>query len=81
MQTKKLSAIVFADIVGYTAMMGKDEKSALQLLGELRTVIYPLTASNNRDCCVLTLRFFPDAILRATFSEPKKIFFLFHLLR
>ena len=31
-QTRQLAAIVFTDIVGYTALMGADEEKAFQLL-------------------------------------------------
>lgn len=47
MTTKKLSAIVFADIVGYTASMGKDEQAALHSLEELRKIVYPLAAQHH----------------------------------
>ncbi len=44
--TRKLAAIVFVDIVSYTAMMGKDEKATLGLLEELRKILYPLVQSH-----------------------------------
>jgi adenylate cyclase len=31
-QTRQLAAIMFTDIVGYTALMGDDEKKAFELL-------------------------------------------------
>jgi len=31
-QTRQLAAIMFTDIVGYTALMGRDEKKAFDLL-------------------------------------------------
>lgn len=35
---KKLAAIMFTNIVGYTRMMGKDEKQALKLLRQSRAI-------------------------------------------
>ena len=32
LQTRQLAAIMFTDIVGYTAMMGNDEQKAFELL-------------------------------------------------
>lgn len=37
--TRKLVAIVFADIAGYTAMMQKNEHKALQILNHFRSDI------------------------------------------
>ena len=31
-QSRQLAAIMFTDIVGYTALMGKDEQKAFELL-------------------------------------------------
>ena len=31
-QSRQLAAIMFTDIVGYTALMGQDEKRAFELL-------------------------------------------------
>ncbi len=39
---RKLAAIMFTDIVGYTALMGKDEATALKLLKKNREVHRPL---------------------------------------
>ncbi|HNS17075.1 MAG TPA: adenylate/guanylate cyclase domain-containing protein [Bacteroidales bacterium] len=35
-ETRKLAAIMFTDIVGYSALMSKDEKVALQILNKNR---------------------------------------------
>jgi len=32
-QTRQLAAIMFTDIVGYTALMGRDEQKAMQSAG------------------------------------------------
>ncbi len=40
--TRQLAAIMFTDIVGYTAMMGKDEKLAFQVLQDNRNLQKPL---------------------------------------
>jgi class 3 adenylate cyclase len=37
-QTRQLAAIMFTDIVGYTALMGKDEKKAFELLEKKRQI-------------------------------------------
>jgi TolB-like protein/class 3 adenylate cyclase/Tfp pilus assembly protein PilF len=39
---RKLAAIMFTDIVGYTALMGRDESTALRLLKKNRAVHRPL---------------------------------------
>jgi class 3 adenylate cyclase len=41
-QTRQLAAIMFTDIVGYTAMMGKDEKKAFELLHKNREIQKPI---------------------------------------
>jgi len=41
-QSRQLAAIMFTDIVGYTAMMGKDEQKALDLLHKNRDLQRPL---------------------------------------
>ncbi len=38
MQHRRLAAIMFSDIVGYTALMGRDEKQALDILKKSRRV-------------------------------------------
>ncbi|NND09203.1 MAG: hypothetical protein HKN87_22760 [Saprospiraceae bacterium] len=44
---RKLAAIVFADIAGYTALMQKDERSALQILNHFRSDICRLVSQFN----------------------------------
>ena len=39
---RKLAAIMFTDIVGYTALMGRDEQKALQLLQKNRGLLKPI---------------------------------------
>ncbi|MCH8837503.1 MAG: hypothetical protein IIA60_06830 [Candidatus Marinimicrobia bacterium] len=39
---RKLAAIMFTDIVGYTALMGNDEQKALQLLQKNRGLLKPI---------------------------------------
>ena len=41
-QIRRLAAIMFTDIVGYTALMGNDEKKAFQLLQRNREVQRPV---------------------------------------
>ena len=41
-QSRKLAAIMFTDIVGFTALMGKDEGKALELLRQNRELLKPL---------------------------------------
>ena len=42
LQTRQLAAIMFTDIVGYTAMMGKDEQKAFELLRKNREMQKPI---------------------------------------
>ncbi len=44
---RKLAAIMFTDIVGYTALMGRDEGKALQLLHKNRELIKPLVQGHD----------------------------------
>ena len=41
-QTRQLAAIMFTDIVGYTALMGNDEKKAFELLRKNREIQKPI---------------------------------------
>ena len=38
MAQRKLAAIMFTDIAGYTALIGKDEDKAIQVLGNNRKI-------------------------------------------
>ena len=46
-QTRQLAAIMFTDIVGYTALMGNDEKIAFQILNQNRTLQKPIIETHN----------------------------------
>ena len=44
---RQLAAIMFTDIVGYTALMGKDEQKAFQLLDKNRAIQKPLIENHH----------------------------------
>src|SRR5215813_2276553 len=46
-QSRQLVAIMFTDIVGYTALMGNDEKKAFELLNKNRFIQKPIIEKNN----------------------------------
>ncbi len=46
-QTRQLAAIMFTDIVGYTALMGKDEQQAFELLDKNRQIQRPIIEQFN----------------------------------
>ena len=46
-QERKLAAIMFADIVGYTSISQRNESLALELLGEYRGLLRPIFPSHN----------------------------------
>jgi TolB-like protein len=46
-QTRQLAAIMFTDIVGYTALMGNDEKKAFEMLRKNRQIQRPLIEQFN----------------------------------
>jgi len=46
-QTRQLAAIMFTDIVGYTALMGDDEQTAFELLNKNRLLQKPLIEQYN----------------------------------
>ena len=47
MGSRQLAAIMFTDIVGYTALMGADEQMAFELLKKNRAVQRPLIEKYN----------------------------------
>ena len=46
-QTRQLAAIMFTDIVGYTALMGNDEKNAFEILNKNRLIQKPIIEKFN----------------------------------
>ena len=44
---RKLAAIMFTDIVGYTTLMGEDESKALNILQKNRDFLKPLIEKHN----------------------------------
>ncbi len=46
-QTRQLAAIMFTDIVGYTALMGRDEQRAFELLNKNRQIQKPIIEQYN----------------------------------
>ena len=46
-QTRQLAAIMFTDIVGYTALMGSNEKKAFELLNKNREIQKPIIEQHN----------------------------------
>ncbi|MCK5281121.1 MAG: adenylate/guanylate cyclase domain-containing protein, partial [Cyclobacteriaceae bacterium] len=46
-QIRQLAAIMFTDIVGYTALMGRDEEKGLALLRKNREIHKPLIEKHN----------------------------------
>ena len=46
-QSRQLAAIMFTDIVGYTALMGKDEQKAFELLNKNRQLQKPIIEQYN----------------------------------
>lgn len=67
---RKLAAIMFTDIAGFTKAMSADEKSTLALLRKKRSIIKPLISGNNgtfvKEIGDGTLSYFPSAIDAAT---------------
>ena len=46
-QMRQLAAIMFTDIVGYTALMGQDEQKAFEILKKNRDIQKPLIEQNS----------------------------------
>ena len=67
---RKLAAIMFTDIAGYTAAMSADEESALKTLRKKRSILKPLIIDNNgtfvKEIGDGTLSYFHSAIDAAT---------------
>ncbi|NQV16561.1 tetratricopeptide repeat protein [bacterium] len=67
---RKLAAIMFTDIAGFTKAMSADEESTLALLRKKRSIIKPLISGNNgtfvKEIGDGTLSYFPSAIDAAT---------------
>ena len=71
-QTRQLAAIMFTDIVGYTALMGKDEQKAFELLNKNRKIhLQAIESLNGRlikelgDGTLLSFSAVSDALLAA----------------
>jgi class 3 adenylate cyclase/dienelactone hydrolase len=82
-EDRRLAAIMFTDIVGYTTLMGSDEKKALQLLEKNRHIHRPLIEKYNgsflKEIGDAILASFPNVynavrcaeqIIKATRNEP-----------
>ena len=67
---RKLAAIMFTDIAGYTAAMSADEETALKTLRKKRSILKPLITDNNgtfvKEIGDGTLSYFHSAIDAAT---------------
>ena len=46
-QSRQLAAIMFTDIVGYTALMGRDEREAFEILEQFKTIATPLVQKHS----------------------------------
>jgi len=81
--TRKLCTILFADIVGYTAIMNSDEKSAIQLLNQFKDNLEKTVPENKGvivqyfgDGCLLSFNSATDGVqcataLQALFTNKK----------
>lgn len=65
----KLAAILFADIAGYTAMMQKDEQSALELLNRFKEVLEDITPKHQGRI----VQYFGDGCLLAFESSTNSV--------
>ena len=48
-EERKLAAIVFTDICGFTELMSRDENKAMALLEQQRTLLKPIINNFNRE--------------------------------
>ncbi len=73
---RKLAAIMFTDIAGYTAQMSKDEAVAISLLNKKESVLKPLIAKHNGTYVKSTgdgsLSHFNSAVDAATCAKSSK---------
>ncbi len=76
--SRQLAAIIFTDIVGYTALMGEDEQKAFELLRENRQIQKPIIEEFNGtwikelgDGVLASFHTVTDAVLCA--SEIQKV--------
>jgi class 3 adenylate cyclase len=53
MQERRLAAIMFTDIVGYTALIGSDEDRAFDVLAKNREIVRPKGVLNGVDGSVI----------------------------
>ena len=69
-EERKLAAIVFTDIVGFTELMGKNEKSAMALLEKQKRLLRPIIENFQgewlKEMGDGTLSSFPSAVLAVT---------------
>jgi len=68
-EERRLAAIVFTDICGFTELMGKNEKAAMALLDQQRTLIRPIIQNFNGEW----LKEIGDGILMAFPSAVKAV--------
>jgi TolB-like protein/class 3 adenylate cyclase/Tfp pilus assembly protein PilF len=71
-QSRQLAAIMFTDIVGYTALMGRDERKAFELLNKNRQIQKPIIEQYNGkwikelgDGVIATFQTVSDAVMAA----------------
>jgi len=69
MSVRKLAAIMFTDIVGYTSMMGKDEDAAFRILRKNREIQKKSINDHNGEC----LKEMGDGILSSFYSATDAI--------
>ncbi len=68
-ENRKLSTILFADIVGYTSLMQSDEPKALQLLKQFKTYLEQIVPSFNGEI----VQYFGDACLLSFDSTSRGV--------
>ena len=67
-QSRQLAAIMFTDIVGYTALMGRDEEKAFQLLERNRQLHQPLIQKHRGQM----LKEIGDGVLASFYTAPPR---------